>query len=88
MGPEWRQTLLTFVSVIVEFVLGAVVFFGIIFVAHWLKRAIGPLDSPDDAFLHATVHYGEIVLLVADCLIGLYVCGEGLKNAWKILISR
>jgi hypothetical protein len=80
MGPEWRQTLL-------EFVLGAAVFFFIIVVAHFVRLLIGSLDDTDDIALHITVHYGEIVLLVADCLIGLMFVARGLKNAWKALVT-
>ena len=80
---EWRQNFLAFLAVVVEFILGAAVFYLIILVAYALQYAIAFLHEPEDSFLYIVARGGKIVLLITDCLIGTLFVTSGIRNAWR-----
>ena len=43
---EWRDNFLAFIAIITELLLGTLLFFIIIFLAHYLELAIARLDDP------------------------------------------
>lgn len=72
-----------FLSILAEVFLATVLFFLIIFVAHWLKVFLDFLGEPEDSLIYGVGKAGEIVLLGADCLIGIFFASRGVYKAWQ-----
>lgn len=89
MAPrEWLENLLAFISVMLEFVLGAVIFYVIIHIAHYLEQDIASMGETNGSALYYVEKFGEITFLAADCLIALFFVVRGIKNAWKATLGR
>jgi len=84
MNPRqlW-ETLLAFISIILELVLGAALFYVIIHITHYLERDIASMQDPSGSALYYVEKFGEIIFLAADCLIALFFVIRGIKNAWN-----
>lgn len=80
---EWFENLLAFLAVIIELVLGALIFFAIILVAHFLDVAIASLGDPSGSMIYWVSKCGTAFLLFADCVIGLFFVTRGIRNAWR-----
>ena len=89
MAPrEWLENLSAFISVILEFVLGAAIFYVIIHIAHYLEQDIASMHDTNGSALYYVEKFGEIIFLVADCLIALFFVTRGIMNAWKATLGR
>jgi hypothetical protein len=89
MAPrEWLENFLAFVSIILEFVLGAAVFYVIIHITHYLEQDIASMHETSGSPLYYVGNFGEIVFLIADCLIALFFVTRGIMNAWKATWGR
>jgi hypothetical protein len=77
------DTFLAFISIILELVFGAVIFYVIIHITHYLERDIRSMQDPSGSALYYVEKFGEITFLAADCLIALFFVIRGIKNAFK-----
>ncbi len=77
------ETFLAFISIILELVFGAAIFYVIIHMTHYLERDIASMQDPSGSALYYVEKFGEIVFLFADCLIALFFVIRGIKNAWN-----
>jgi hypothetical protein len=80
---EWLNNLLAFVAVVLEFILGSAVFFAIVYIAHILEVAINSLHDPKGSMVYWVSQCGEIFLLCADSVIGIFFVTRGIRNAWQ-----
>ena len=85
---EWLENFLAFVSVILEFVLGATIFYAIIHIAHYLEQDIASMHETTGSALYSVEKSGEIIFLITDGLIALFFVTRGIKNAWKATWGR
>jgi hypothetical protein len=89
MAPrEWLENILAFVSIMLEFVLGAVIFYAIMHIAHYLEQDVASMHETNGSPLYYVGNFGEIVFLFADCLIALLFVTRGIRNAWKATWGR
>jgi hypothetical protein len=79
---EWRDNFLAFIAIITELLLGTLLFFIIIFLAHYLELAIARLDDPQGSIIYWVSKGGVIFLLLAECVIGFFFVTRGIRNAW------
>jgi hypothetical protein len=77
------ETLFAFISIILELVFGAALFYVIIHIAHYLGQDIESMQDPSGSAPYYVEKFGEIFFLVADCLIVLLFVLRGMKNAWN-----
>ncbi|HXR34457.1 MAG TPA: hypothetical protein VN754_00820 [Candidatus Binataceae bacterium] len=81
---QLTETFLAFLTIILELVLGALIFYVIIHVAHYLEQDIASMNDPNGSALYYVEKFGEIAFLIADCLIALFFVIRGIKNAWNV----
>jgi hypothetical protein len=81
MNPRqlWETTL-AFISIILELVLGAAIFYVIIHIAHYLERDIASMQDPSGSAVYYVEKFGEIIFLAADCVIALFFVIRGIKR--------
>jgi hypothetical protein len=79
---DLRNNVLAFLAIIIELLLGAIVFYVIVFLAHILQLAIVSLGEPQGSIIYLVSRGGEIFLLLADCVIGLLFVTNGVRKAW------
>jgi hypothetical protein len=85
---ELAANILAFGSVLLELILGAVIFYVIIHLAHYIEQDIASMHETTGSALYYVERFGEIAFLIADCLIALFFVTRGMKNAWKATWGR
>lgn len=86
MTPRQQQlvdTFFAFITIMLELVLGAALFYVIIHVAHYLEEDIARMNDPTGTALYYVERFGEVVFLLADCVIAVFFVIRGIKNAWN-----
>jgi hypothetical protein len=78
---QLAETFLAFLTIVMELVLGAAIFYVIIHVVHYLEKDIVLMNDPSGTALYYVERFGEIIFLAADCLIALFFVIRGIKNA-------
>ena len=89
MNPkQMLETFLAFISIILELVFGAVIFYVIIHIAHYLERDIASMQDPSGTALYYVETFGEITFLAVDCVIALLFVIRGIRDAWNATMAR